>query len=325
MPRHEDADLISRPEQPASNIYKTQKGLLTLQDQMGITGDEFDKFRHIAITSSTRHLDRNKVISAQDPQDWKRFQTEIINKWPPIRQYEDHWPLRDYMTKYLKQRSRYINGSQARDKQIQQENLAPRKGLSASAPVIKVAPLAGFKPSKPVAKTSRTHRKSFVARSLTPSRKERSSLSAAPVLLPRNLVKREPREPGTAQPFPPYQRQHLQTQPSSTTSDSTTIASSSSQSQSSPASSGPLPSVSGSDVNVQPVRTFLQSLPQPLDDLLPLFLSVGIKNALALTVLASLDDRDSWLYALVREGKMTKWEFKLVTDGLEKISMAENN
>ncbi|RDX56818.1 hypothetical protein OH76DRAFT_1477380 [Lentinus brumalis] len=70
---------------------------------------------------------------------------------------------------------------------------------------------------------------------------------------------------------------------------------------------------------VSHVAAFLHSLAQPLDHLLPVFYTAGVRDADSLRGLARLRDRGEWLYVLVVDRKITPLEYKFIVDGLDDL------
>ena len=74
------------------------------------------------------------------------------------------------------------------------------------------------------------------------------------------------------------------------------------------------------ELSTEPVSDFLRSLPQDLAFLLPVFVSYGVKDGPSLHALLRMKDWQGWLYTWVRQGKLTEFQFTLISRGLEKAA-----
>ncbi|KAI0721719.1 hypothetical protein C8T65DRAFT_630991 [Cerioporus squamosus] len=67
------------------------------------------------------------------------------------------------------------------------------------------------------------------------------------------------------------------------------------------------------------ILRFLRNLAQNLSFLLPVFVRYGVTDRSSLRSIRCMENWRAWLYTWVKEGTLTELQFKMVTDGMEKI------
>ena len=67
------------------------------------------------------------------------------------------------------------------------------------------------------------------------------------------------------------------------------------------------------------VLQFLRNLAQDLSSLLSVFIRYGVTDRTSLRGVRCMENWRAWMYTWVKEGHLTELQFKIVTDGMEKI------
>ncbi|TFK88091.1 hypothetical protein K466DRAFT_652820 [Polyporus arcularius HHB13444] len=323
---HTRDDVHSRPSRLPVTLYtECQNPARSMQALMGLAHDK-EKMRRYVDTMSvcaSRHLDASKSFMQQPKETMTRYLRSVSKHIDIMDAYEDAWPATTYARLWL-ERSHFAQRRRARrkDAPVQRTksapdpaNTAPRKG-GASLPKIKRSHTKreedkendepSSMPSVPenipevssqstmgtVSSTDATQFTQATANSTRSSQSRPLCLRNSQSAPPPNQCQR---------PSQALRRQREGQTPSS--SSSTTL------------------STSGKFVSH--VATFLHSLAQPLDHLLPVFYAAGLRDADSLRGLARLRDRGEWLYVLVVDRKITPLEYKFIVDGLDDLVEAK--
>ena len=64
---------------------------------------------------------------------------------------------------------------------------------------------------------------------------------------------------------------------------------------------------------------FLSALTPTQAALLPLFTTMGIHDKETLYGLSVMDERDTWMYSWVKEGRISEFQFAILKQGLNKM------
>ena len=64
---------------------------------------------------------------------------------------------------------------------------------------------------------------------------------------------------------------------------------------------------------------FLSALTPTQAALLPLFTTTGIHDKETLNGLSVMDERDTWMYSWVKEGRISEFQFAILKQGLNKM------
>ncbi|KAI0709191.1 hypothetical protein C8Q76DRAFT_742433 [Earliella scabrosa] len=67
----------------------------------------------------------------------------------------------------------------------------------------------------------------------------------------------------------------------------------------------------------EPILRFLRKLKPDLSHLVPVFHAQGVVDEAHLEGLASMDNRDAWIYTWVKENWITEFQFNILINGLK--------
>ncbi|KAJ7709649.1 hypothetical protein B0H17DRAFT_232002 [Mycena rosella] len=98
------------PPRNLSNLWKRSSTIFDLRQAMGADWDEnaFHNFRkHVQSSAETSGLDMNQVKEHQDEAKWLEFENKALVEFPQLEHYENHWPLTAYFNKWITNRQHH--------------------------------------------------------------------------------------------------------------------------------------------------------------------------------------------------------------------------
>ncbi|RPD66095.1 hypothetical protein L226DRAFT_188719 [Lentinus tigrinus ALCF2SS1-7] len=311
-------DFYSRPSFLPKTLYiDCHVPECSMQALMGLNNDRA-KMKQCVETMSvcaTRHLDATKSYTQQPKQTVEKYLRSVSQHIDFMNVYEDAWPALAYARMWL-------NWS-----------YKARQRRGKYGPCTKT----------PVGKKSISTKSNENSRTKPEDNKENKMPAGQTSILEDAQPQNSSQTSGTisepqATPDPTPTTTTLATQTSTRTRSHTLCSHTShrtpppNQRQLPPragpsARERPLPnSTPGSSrilTSANPVATFLRSLAQPLEHLLPVLCEAGVRDTGSLFGLARLRDRGDWLYVLVVDRKITPLEYKFIADGLDDLLKAK--
>ncbi|CAL1702122.1 unnamed protein product [Somion occarium] len=93
--------------------------LPAVRTALGMEYTRFSDWKDDVRKIAAEHLELDRPLSRQTSRHWKRFLKAVCKQFPRLMRFEDQWPLRIYMIKYLGQtthRCKHSSGSPPRVK-----------------------------------------------------------------------------------------------------------------------------------------------------------------------------------------------------------------
>ncbi|KAI0721134.1 hypothetical protein C8T65DRAFT_255498 [Cerioporus squamosus] len=279
-------DVYSRPRSLPLTLYtECRFPERSMQALMGLTGDQKKMKAYVETMSvcASRHLDASKAYSQQPKETMARYVRSVSRHIDVMDAYEDAWPAIAYAKIWLNWSHKARKGR------------AHRRGAPARS--TESAPPKSSKSRSRGASTQKTDR----SQSKPENNKENDDVSSGQSLDPEDAHQSSSQTLSTIQSAQATQftQRPLLSSSSSRTSTLSTAS------------------------FANPVATFLHNLAQPLDHLLPVFHTAGVRDAGSLHGLARLRNRGDWLYVLVVDRKITPLEYKFIVDGLDDLIEAK--
>ncbi|KAJ7083748.1 hypothetical protein C8R44DRAFT_991932 [Mycena epipterygia] len=90
---------------PATSAWNLAQYLAAMP---GWSERDFQTFRdHVATQAATHQLDTYAHARAQDPVKWKALVNDCVQRFPALADFEQHWPIEAYFSKYAARRHYY--------------------------------------------------------------------------------------------------------------------------------------------------------------------------------------------------------------------------